>query len=67
MANKDIEKLVDEIEAAGWRVDRTAKNYRIIRTPDGEFVTRIPSTPSSRFTITKIRTRLTRAGFPWRS
>jgi hypothetical protein len=63
MADKDVEKLVRRLRRAGWTVERTGKNYRLVFAPYGSFVVRIPSTPSSPRTIHRIRAILRRAGF----
>jgi hypothetical protein len=64
MADKDIAHLVKALERAGFRVDRSGKNYYLVRDPDGSFIVRIPSTPSSPRTIRRIRSTLKKHGFP---
>lgn len=63
MANKDIDKLVAALRRAGWGLRKTSKNYWIVSDPAGNFVTRIPSTPSSQRTIRRVRATLKNHGF----
>jgi hypothetical protein len=63
VADKDIEHLVRALGRAGWPVDQTGKNYYLVYRPDGTFLLRIPSTPSSPRTIRRIRGKLRQHGF----
>lgn len=63
MSDKDIKKLVRELQKAGFTVDQSKTNYYQVRTADGRFVVTISSTPSSPRTIRRIRSTLRKHGF----
>ena len=68
MSNKDVQRLLAVIaREPGWEVRRTARIYHLVYDPRGEFVIRIPSTPSGRAFYRRTKRALTKAGFPWPS
>jgi hypothetical protein len=62
MADKDIEKLIREVQRAeGWRVERGSKHYKLF-APDGATIITVSTTPSSPNVLRKVRSQLRRAG-----
>ncbi len=62
MSDKDIEKLIREVQRSeGWRVERGSKHYKCF-APDGETIVTVSTTPSSRNAIKNAYADLRRAG-----
>lgn len=62
MANKDVTKLVRDLRAAGWRVERVSGHYKAY-APNGEDIVTISSTPSTQGWKRKTLALLRRAGY----
>lgn len=63
--DKDIRKLLQAIEAAGFIVVTTRKGHHVILTEDGEHITVIAGTPSDHRSILNSIAPLKRRGFRW--
>ena len=64
--DRDVRRILDALEAAGYVVLRTRSGHFEIRTPDGsERVTTFPGTPSDRRSVLNALAPLKRRGFRW--
>lgn len=63
MDEKDIRKLLRKAKKQGFQIDKTGKNYAIVRTAAGEFITRTPTTPKKPGAVNRLRRALEKQGF----
>lgn len=63
---KDIQRLIDEVQAQGWRVEKRKKHYQCY-SPDGRGIVNVSATPSSSRTHANKVSELRRYGFVWKS
>ncbi|MBE6483687.1 MAG: type II toxin-antitoxin system HicA family toxin [Actinomycetaceae bacterium] len=60
--DKEVRKLVKELEAAGFTTERTSRGHvKVYR--DGTLITTLPGTPSSSRSLKNAMAYLRRAGF----
>jgi hypothetical protein len=63
MKDKEISKLADALDRAGFEVRVRKSNHAQVFDPDGEFVTGLGSTPSENRGWNNVLSRIRRAGW----
>lgn len=63
---KELRRILDAIEAAGFTVDRTSRGHWLVRDTEGRAVTTLAGTPSDHRSWMNAIARLRRAGVPIR-
>lgn len=59
----DLDKLLKQLQRAGWRVEKTRGGHWKVWSPDGKAQVVTSSTPSDRRSMANFRAQLKRAGF----
>lgn len=65
MSNNELPKLVKWAESQGWECPKDSKGYTRFHTPEGDYVTDYPCTPSSQTRWRNLVAALKSAGLPW--
>jgi hypothetical protein len=63
---KELNELLHEARAQGWRVERTASGHYKLYSPTGHGIVVVGGTPSDRRALAKNVARMRRYGFEWK-